>query len=216
MKEKYEVLLDKINKSVFDLCYDSNRKYIAETPDKTVFSQHSNILAACTGCLQGNLAKDILKRVLTDKSLIKASLQFRAYYHIALVKNSIQQNYVNQLDDWKQLIKAGFTTFPEYPDVESRSDCHAWAAFPTYELLTIVCGFQPANVGMTKYVIEPQLGELKWAKGSLYNPKGNLSINIAKIKKDRYKGEIFIPEEIEAILKVNGKEMVLKPGVNKF
>jgi len=146
--------------------------------------------------------------------LIQISLQFRAYYHIALVKNNIQQNYVDQLDDWKQLLKEGFTTFPEYPDLSSRSDCHAWSAFPTYELLTIVCGFQPVNAGMTKYIIEPHLGNLTWVKGSIFNKNGNLKIHVSKSKNNSYRGEVFIPKGIEAVLKVNGKEIELKSGIS--
>jgi len=214
LKNKYESLLNKINKSVFDLCYDNNKKYISETPEKSVFSQHSNILAACTGCIGGDLAKDVLRRLILDKSLIQISMQFRAYYHIALVKNNIQQNYVDQLDDWKQLLKDGFTTFPEYPDISSRSDCHAWTAYPAYELLTIVCGFQPVNAGMTKYIIEPQLGKLLWAKGSIFNRKGNLTLHISKTYKNRYKGELYIPKGVEAVLRVNGNEITMKPGMN--
>ncbi|MDP4239030.1 MAG: hypothetical protein Q8904_06100 [Bacteroidota bacterium] len=214
LRNEYESLLSKINKSVFDLCYDTGRRYISETPEKFIFSQHTNILAACTGCIGGDLAKDVLRRLIRDKSLIQISMQFRAYYHIALVKNNIQQNYVDQLDDWKQLLKDGFTTFPEYPDISSRSDCHAWTAFPAYELLTIVCGFQPINAGMTKYIIEPQLGKLTWVKGSIFNNKGNLTIHVSKTNENRYKGELFIPKGVEAVLKVNGKEVALKSGVN--
>ncbi len=214
LRNKYESLLNKINKSVFELCYDKDKKYISETPEKIIFSQHSNILAVCTGCIGGDLAKDVLKRLINDKSLIQISLQFRAYYHIALVKNNIQQNYVDQLDDWKQLLKEGFTTFPEYPDLSSRSDCHAWSAFPTYELLTIVCGFQPVNAGMTKYIIEPHLGNLTWVKGSIFNKNGNLKIHVSKSKNNSYRGEVFIPKGIEAVLKVNGKEIELKSGIS--
>ena len=80
----------------------------------------------------------------------------------------------------------------------------------------MVCGFQAQNAGMTNYIIEPQLGTLSWAKGSIYNPKGNLSIDIKKGKYQKLHGTVSIPNGVNADLIINNRIVHLKEGTTVF
>jgi hypothetical protein len=55
------------------------------------------------------------------------------------------------------MLALGYTTFPEIPDINPRSDCHAWSASPNYQLLSIVCGIRPDHNGFKSVVINPSL-----------------------------------------------------------
>lgn len=51
---------------------------------------------------------------------------------------------------------------------------HGWSAGPTGALSAYVLGMRPAAPGWTKWLVEPQPGDLKFAQGSVGTPEGTL------------------------------------------
>ena len=207
----YRERAGKIKEAVRKLCYDAGEKYFAETPEKVVFSQHTNTMAVLMGCVEGKEACDLLKRMIKDDGLQQMSTQFQNFYHKALIKTGLQQEYTQSLGQWKELIKSGFTTFPEYPNLQTRSDCHMWNSFPAYDLIRIVCGIEPVGIGMKEFEIRPALGDLKWVKGSLFHPSGNIRVNVEK-KDGNYSGTVFVPVGTKAKLILEGSTLEIVGG----
>ena len=58
-----------------------------------------------------------------------------------------------------------------------RSDCHAWSAHPSYYLLSLVCGIQPAGVGFRSIDIQPSLGHLTSVKASMPHKSGRITVD---------------------------------------
>lgn len=213
-KEKdyeYEIQAETIMDAIRRFCYDNKRMCFAETPDKEVFSQHTNTLAALTGCVQGSEARNLLKRLINDTTLLQMSTQFQSFYHKALLEHGMQGEFIQHLDTWKKLIRLGFTTFPEYPELGTRSDCHMWNAHPAAGLIRIVCGIRPVEFGFREFIIQPALGDLEWVKGSLYHPAGNITIHVRN-DEGKYSGTVFIPEGIKAELILKDRTIKLKSG----
>lgn len=208
---EYLDLATKIKRAVYQRCYHPQRRYFAETPAKNVFSQHTNTLAVLLGCIQGDEARDLLRRLIGDPEMLPMSLQFRRFHHQALLKTGLEQQYIRHLDSWRALIQQGFTTFPEYPDLQSRSDCHAWNSFPAYDLIYTVCGIHPRGFGLKEFEIQPSLGHLAWAKGSLYHPSGNIRIEVRN-NKGQYSGTVFVPTGVKAELRLSDKTIPLLSG----
>ncbi len=207
----YISMAEKIKQSVFRLCYDSEKKYFAETPAKRVFSQHTNTLAVLTGCIKGEESRNLMHRLINDPQLLQMSLQFQNFYHKALMKTGLQEEYISHLYKWKALIRQGFTTFPEYPGLQTRSDCHMWSAFPAYDLIEIVCGIRPKGFGLNEFEIQPALGTLDWVKGSLYHPAGNIRIEVFN-DNGKYSGTVFVPNSVKAELRLPDKIIPLISG----
>jgi alpha-L-rhamnosidase len=207
----YDNLVDRIKQAVSHLCFDSEKKYFAETPENNVFSQHTNILAVLTGCIEGDEARELIQRLIQDKDLLQMSTQFQNFYHKALLKVDLQDNYTKLLDQWKELIRLGFTTFPEYPNLQTRSDCHMWNAFPAYDFIKIVCGIRPKGFGLKEFEIQPALGKLDWVKGSLYHPAGNIRIEVFN-DNGKYSGTVFVPNSVKAELRLPDKIIPLISG----
>jgi len=213
--EEYAQKAEKIKSAVYRLCWDEKRGYLADTPEKIGFSQHANIFGALTGTFDTQTAKEILSRVMDDKELIQATLQYQAYFHKGLVKYGMGEAYTNHLDKWKELINLGFSTFPEYPGVNTRSDCHAWSAYPAYEMLHIICGIQIAKAGFEEVMIKPALGPLEWAKGRIPCKDGFIEVDLTN-NNDLLSGTIIIPDGVHANAEINGKYMKLRPGKNNI
>jgi hypothetical protein len=60
------------------------------------------------------------------------------------------------------------------------SMCHAWGATGSYYLMEHVLGIQAVEPGFRSVRITPDLGSLKWAKGSVVTPHGNIEVEVTK------------------------------------
>jgi alpha-L-rhamnosidase len=212
---EYERLAGLISDATYRLCWDETRHRMADVPDRSSYSQHASIFAALSGTVTGDDAKKLLKELYHDDSLLKASTQFQAYFHKALVKHGLASDYLNYIKIWKDLIDMGFTTFPEYPNINPRSDSHAWNAYPAFELFTIICGIQITEPGFGSMIIEPNLGDLEWVKASLPWRDDEIRIDLRKTRRG-LRGTINIPEGLKTTYRSNGKDVVLKAGENRI
>jgi alpha-L-rhamnosidase len=208
-------LADRISQATYRLCWDEERQRMADVPDKSSYSQHAGIFAALTGAVSGGQAVKLLHEIYHDDSLLQASTQFQAYFHKALVKHGLAAEYLNYISIWKDLIDLGFTTFPEYPNINPRSDSHAWNAYPAYEFFTIVCGIQIAEPGFGSVIIEPSLGALEWVNASLPWRNDEIRVDLRKTRRG-LRGSIYVPSGLKATYRFNNQEVVLKEGVNRI
>jgi alpha-L-rhamnosidase len=78
---------------------------------------------------------------------------------------------------WFDQLESGLRTVVEKPE-PTRSDCHAWGAHPVFHLYATLLGVRPVEPGMRAVRIEPQLGPLAWAEGTLRTPHGPLTVRV--------------------------------------
>lgn len=211
--EHYKQLAKRISKATIDLCWDNNRKLVADTPEKNEFSQHANIMAIMSDATLPVDSKEFIDRVSKDESLIQATFYYRFYLMRAMKKAGLAEKYVEMLEPWRDMLKIGLTTFAEKPE-PTRSDCHAWSASPNYELLATVCGIEPAEAGFNSVKIEPHLGNLQWVEGSMPHSNGIIKVKFSKTNSGGLEGEIVLPKGLNGIYKHNGKSISLSEGAN--
>jgi hypothetical protein len=209
----YKNLSAKISKAAIDNCWDDKRKLVADTPDKTVFSQHANIMAILANAELPNDGKELIDRVSLDKSLIQATIYYRFYLLRAMKKAGLADKYVEMLDPWRDMLKMGLTTFAERPE-PSRSDCHAWSSSPNYELLATVCGIEPNEPGFKTVRIEPHLGSLEWVEGSMPHTQGMISVRFEKTESG-IRGKIVLPAGLQGIFVYKNRTINLNEGINE-
>lgn len=207
----YRSLADKIRKAVFEHCYDPARRLFADTPTKSNFSQHANVLAILTDALPKPEHPALMKTILADTSLVQCSLYFRFYLMNALKKAGMGNEYLDHLGIWKKALAEGLTTFPE-TSVEPRSDCHAWSSSPLIEFLATVCGIEPGAPGFKSVRIEPHLGALKRARARVPHPSGNVEVDLARKGRSGIAAEILLPEGVSGEFWWDGKRHPLKSG----
>ncbi len=83
--------------------------------------------------------------------------------------------------DWGDMLDKGTNTCWEtfrLNDIRwTRSICHAWGAAPAVYLMTDVLGVRPLTPGYRRFAVEPQLGGLKWARGTVNTPFGPIFVD---------------------------------------
>ncbi len=144
----------------------------------------------------GIFGTDIVTRVLFEKG--------RADLAYMLLSSRKEISYYNQIQN-------GATTILEYWN-GVRSQCHPMFGAVTKYLFEYILGIRQSNdsVAYEKVIIEPVcMKEIPEAKGKIKTIKGEIAVeyNGKEIK-------INLPENVSAVLKINGKEIELKAGLN--
>jgi hypothetical protein len=207
---RYRSLAESLNRATLLRCWDPHRELFADSPARTEFSQHVNILAVLSGAIEGDAARDVMRRVLRDRTLVQCTYYFRFYLIRALKQVGLGDDFLAQLQPWRDMLDRGLTTFAEKPD-PTRSDCHAWSASPCYDLLATVCGVEPASPGFKTVRIAPHLGTLKHVSGVV--PLSDSEIAVEYVHHDGHlDAEVSLPPGRTGELVWHGRTVPLHEG----
>ncbi|WP_156367862.1 alpha-L-rhamnosidase C-terminal domain-containing protein [Brevundimonas sp. Leaf363] len=201
-------------------CWDPARGLYADTPDKTAFSQHANVLAVLYDVAPQAEQQAILDRVMTASGIdapdgITGTTYYFSFYLVrALEHAGLADRYLPVLQTWRDLLRQNFTTWPENPD-PSRSDSHAWSAHPTSDLLGIVAGVRPDAPGYARVRVAPHLGELKHLDAATAHPAGLIETRYERDGR-RLRADITLPRGVTGVFEWKGQERPLRSGRNRI
>ncbi|MCW3807751.1 amylo-alpha-1,6-glucosidase [Plebeiibacterium marinum] len=216
LADEYQQKAERLQQTIKDKYWNDERKMFADTDERKYFSEHANVLAILTGTISDADATNLFKRIIDNPDLTQTSIYFKYYLNQAMAKAGLGNEYLNHLDIWKKNIQLGMTTWGEDSQVErTRSDCHAWGASPNIEFFRTVLGIDSDAPGFSKVKIEPHLGVLTKASGSIPHPNGIISTSYFK-KKDKWIVEIILPEEVHGTFIWKGNKYIINPGTNKW
>lgn len=132
LAKEYQKECMQILQLVERFCYVPEKGLYKEGPKTEEYTQHTQIYAVLTGLADGDKAKAMMEKVLTDQTLIQCSFMQKFYLFRALEKVGMYDRTEKLWQAWQDFIDLHCTTFPETP-FAPRSDCHAWSALPLYE-----------------------------------------------------------------------------------
>ena len=190
---------------------DDSRGEFADTYDHRNYSQHTNIMAILTDIVTGDEATRLCRKILTDSKLTQTTIYFRYYLFMAMKHVGLGGQLTEQLGIWRQQLKEGMTTWAEMPE-PTRSDCHAWGASPNVELFRTLLGIDTAAPGFGKVRIQPDLGDLREASGSVPHPNGMVGVDYRVTKKGDMKATIDLPATISGTFVWKNKDYPLHSG----
>lgn len=145
--------------------FDAGLGLYVDIPGTHHLSQHTNAMAILAGAIAGDAARALGHTIATRADLSPATLYYAFYLFRAWEACGCYDLFWTQLEKWRDVLRWNFTTFPEIPAPEARSDCHAWSASPLYEFLACVLGVQPGLPGYRSLVLRPHPGPLPRAAG---------------------------------------------------
>lgn len=141
-------------------------------------SQQTNSLAVLYGIGDETRRHDAVSRLLTDPTWTQIGSPYFSYYLLGALFARAQHDEALQYirRQWGMMLDAGATTWwEEFHGKSSR--CHAWSIGPTVDLMTQFLGVEAAEPGFGSVRIAPHLGDLKWAKGVVPTPQGDIAVN---------------------------------------
>jgi alpha-L-rhamnosidase len=141
-------------------------------------SQQANSLALLYGIGSEQHRASALSHLLSDEALTQIGSPYFSYYLLAALfrygRHEDALAYIRK--HWGRMLDAGATTWwEEYHGETSR--CHAWSIGPTIDLMAQYLGITPSSPGFASVQIAPHPGDLRWAKGIVPTPLGDVSVN---------------------------------------
>ncbi len=225
---RYRALAARASAAVAPL-WDESKGLFADTPARRTWGHPVNIFALLYGELPAERRNALIVRVLALArhpagrsstggaggawpldEVPSASLYFRFYLARALEATGAGDEYVALLDPWRQLLALGVTTWPEHPE-PSRSDCHAWSAHPTLDLLRIVAGIRPDAPGFRRVRIAPALGSLETLTAVHASPLGDVTVSY-ELRAGRLHAAVELPHGMTGELAWRGATRPLASG----
>lgn len=195
--------------------FDPQRGLLADNIEHTSFSQHAQVLAVLSGQLSESLTKQVAAGIIHPPAdLAATSIYFSHYTFLALRKLGRVDEIFKRMQLWFDHESMGLYTLLEAPE-PSRSDCHAWGAHPIYHYFDSILGLRPGGFGFSSVLVEPDLGPLQQAKGTMVHPKGLITANFSR-KGDRLVGTIHLPVDTPGFYQLKNQTIRLRPGENRL
>jgi hypothetical protein len=215
LARQYRTAAGRLRPTIRALYWDSAKRLFADTPAKTAFSQQANSLAVIARVTTGDEARGVIDRVLSDTSLVQASVYFRYYVNMALREAGEGDRYLDQLGPWRSMLDQGLTTWAEIADQATRSDCHAWGASPNVELFRTVLGIDSAGPGFKRVVVRPSLGKLTRVSGAIPHPRGEIAVSLS-LDGGPLTAEVELPAGVDGEFVWRGASKPLVSGKNRL
>lgn len=212
--ERDAALAGRLIATLREKAWNEKRGLFVDSLEDATYSQQTNSLAVLAGAVPAGHERDVMETVLGDLSLEQATFYFRFYVDEAMRQAGLADRYLGRLEPWKTMIKNGMTTTAETPE-PTRSDSHAWAAHPNYELLATVLGIRSAAPGFREISISPSLGSLTHARGKIPHPNGDIEVEYNLVR-DSLVAAIILPPGTTGTFQWHSQVMRLKPGKNNI
>ena len=191
--------------------WDDVRGLFRDAAGVPAYSQQTNVLAVLAHAVPAADERSLMERVLADTALTQATYYFDFYLFEAMRQAGLGDRLIERLAPWRAMLALGLTSTPENPE-PTRSDSHAWAAHPNYELLATVLGVRPGSAGFHTVRVEPFLGPLRHAEGRVPNPSGDIEVSLNRVSSDRVHAIVTLPPGLHGELIWPGRRVSLRPG----
>ncbi|MEI6035538.1 MAG: alpha-L-rhamnosidase C-terminal domain-containing protein [Verrucomicrobiae bacterium] len=203
-------LADRTSAACKAVFFDPARGLFADDSAHRFFSEHAQCLAVLGGAADAALRPALEDGLFRSPDLERTSIYFTHYYFEACRILGRMDKFHERMPLWFDLFKLGLRTTVESPE-PSRSDCHAWGAHPAFHYLATILGIRPGSPGFATVRIQPQLGPLAWARGSLPHPLGRIEVDVRN-DAGKLAGAITLPPGLTGHLISNGSTRTLSAG----
>ena len=161
-----------------------------------VITRYANIFAVLYGYADHSQRTSILTEVLLNDAIMSITTPYMRFYELealcALDRHDLVMKEMRSY--WGGMLREGATTFWEtydpnekypqrlamYGHPYGKSLCHAWGASPIYLLGKYYLGVRPTKPGYAEWECRPCLGDLKWMRGNVPTPNGNIHVEMNK------------------------------------
>ena len=214
---RHAATADRIAAAADAAFWDAPRGLLADDAQHRRFSEHSQCLAVIAAGLDAPRRDRALATALAapPDALAGSTIYFTHYLFEACRLAHRPDGILDRMSLWFDLARRGLRTTPESPE-PSRSDCHAWGAHPVFHFHATLLGVRPATAGFRTVRIEPQLGPLAWAKGSMPHPAGGTITCDLTQSAGRLAGHVRLPPGLAGELIANGTARRIGPGVHRL
>jgi alpha-L-rhamnosidase len=198
--ENYGNLSVDLKQKINDTFWSDERKAFLHNRTNNILSKnvtrYTNMFAILFDYVDAEKKQMIKENVILNDTILKITTPYMKFYELAALCEIDEKEKALQFvrDYWGGMLSLGATTIWEAYDPIQKGDdhyamygrpfgkslCHAWGANPVYLFGKYLLGVKPLSPGYKTYLIEPSLAGLKWIKGRVPTPDGNIEIYVDK------------------------------------
>jgi len=204
---------DCLGSAVLARFWDGASGRMADTSEKTSFSEHAQSLAILSGILDGAQTASATEALVCGRDLAKASSYFSHYIFDALARGGRADEIRRRMDVWKKFLDQGAKTTFETQTPWTRSDCHAWSACPAYFFNTTFAGVLPAEHFFRQVRVAPQPAGLGFVRATTPSPRGLIE-TVFRFEGKGVTGEVTLPPGLSGEFLWQGHRQLLQSGRN--
>ncbi len=201
-EEKFRQIRKRVAEAVNRHLWSEEKGAYLDCGEGKRISQHANFTALYYGVCPPERRRQVVSYVFDPKN--KATQAQFYFLHFGLTP-LFETDPKSALDlirtRWGEMLAQGATTFWETRTSgvgeHLESLCHGWSATPIYHLSAEVLGVKPTEPGFKKFSVSPKPGDLKWAKGRVPTPKGEIEVSWQR-DEAKFKLELRVPEGCQA------------------
>jgi alpha-L-rhamnosidase len=157
------------------------------------YSVHTNALALAFGIVPGDKKAELVKKIMTDSTLLQPQPYFLHYVFEALVRTNTFNEYgFALLKRWETLHAEHRSSLKECWNCGDYS--HAWGGTPAWQIARSILGIEPAEPGYRKIHFHPNFGSLEFAIGEVPTIHGPIHV-----RWNNGEVQLTLPAEIERI-----------------
>ena len=200
--ERFNDIYLNLKKKIFLTFWDKEKKaFLHNIEDgklNTMVTKFPNMFAILFDYVSEERKQDILQHVLLNPNVEAITTPYMRFYELEALCMMGRHSFVMEeiKSYWGGMLENGATSFWEkyvpsekgtehlqmYGRPYGKSLCHAWGASPVYLLGKYFLGIRPLKPGYTEWECRPNLGGLKWMKGSVPTPFGPIQVSVSEKK----------------------------------
>ncbi|NPD92561.1 amylo-alpha-1,6-glucosidase [Xylanibacter muris] len=197
---EYHKRAEKLKAQLIPMFWNDSRKAFIHNVEKGIqnnyVTKYANMFAVLHDLVDEKRKNNILNNVLTNDSIMPITTPYMRFYELESLCALGKHTHVlkEMRGYWGGMLSEGATSFWETYDPKEKypqrlamyghpygkSLCHAWGASPVYLLGKYYLGIKPTKPGYEAWEAAPCLGDLKWMRGDVPAPNGNIHIEMTR------------------------------------
>lgn len=214
-----------LKKNIIKWLWNPDKKLFYDSYGSDKYSQQTQVYALLYGLVKNKYKNYVVNKITTDDRNSEESFAYYVLYSVFDEKPQWALNYIRKY--WGEQMKSPLFNgawFESWDignwDGELGTTSHAWCSGPTALLSQKVLGVEPVSDGWNTFSVRPNLCDLKWAKGIVPCPFGNICVEWKILEDKTFEmticvpknttAQIAMPEKYFGEIKVNGKYLNVK------
>jgi len=174
-------------------------------------SQQTQVYALLYGLVDEPDKKHLVEKIAAGNRSSEQSFAYYVLYSMFDEKPQWSLDYIRKY--WGEQMNSPFFNgaWHEAWDIEHWNNeigttSHAWSSGPTALLPQKVLGVEPVSSGWKTFSVKPNPCDLKWAKGIVPSPLGDINVDWKVDEKGTFRLYVLIPENTSAEIAVPGTD----------
>ncbi len=200
-----------VKANIREWLWSPEKQLYADSYGSQKYGQQTQVYALLYGLVNETEKAHVVDAIAAEN---RKSEQSFSYYVVSSVFDSKPQWALDFIrKNWGDQMKSPFFNgaWHECWDIANfltdlMTTSHAWCSGPTALLPQKVLGVEPIAAGWKTFSVRPNPCDLKWAKGIVSSPYGNICVNWEIDPKGVFSLYIKVPENTSAIVSVPAKD----------